>query len=740
MFAPRDGRSGKPLTQHPILMEGIVFLLLLAAVVLLILPIAAFVRAGQAWADAEKARALVDRATERLALLEKELLALKQRTVPIPEPIPEPGPQPAPATEALPAPAPVAFAVSGALPTARSAPLPPLASAIVPRPPVSSQAPTLSAQTTISRPIPAPGFSSVPPEVPPMAPAIPAASPTGISVGSREVEAAAPGKPAFNWEQFIGVKLFAWIAGIAIFLAAGYFLQWSFEHNYITPPVRVAMGLVTGLGLLAGGLCLPRARYGVMVQSLTSAGVLVLYASIFAASSPKLFDLFGNGLGFGCMALVTVAAFLLATRLEAPAVAVLGLLGGFLTPVLLATGEDHPLSLFGYVGLLDVGLLAVALRKRWSYLTPLAAGATALMQSGWVLKFFTPDKMTTGMMVFVGFAVLFGLIAVMADRNHPLDRALQVAALSLPAAALLFAFYLVLQPDPGICAEPWRLFGFVFAVDAIVLAIATARRELRLSHAAAGGAVFLLLALWTQDALSNALLNRALALYLVFGVVHAVYPGAVERWRPSGTPQWMGHLAAPLALLLVFIPLFKLTTLSLAIWPAILLVDLLAILLAATTFALLGVFAVLLLTMAAAACWILRGAPALTDLPETLVIVGGFAVIFFMASFFLAQRMRATPAVPAGAGANPDAAWPWDFLLQPSPELARTLVPTLSGLLPFARLLLMVLRLPLADPSPVFGLAALMTILMLGLVRFQGVPGTPKVARFSWAQSSALPW
>jgi len=50
------------------------------------------------------------------------------------------------------------------------------------------------------------------------------------------------------------------------------------------------------------------------------------------------------------MTLITAVAFLLAVRLNAMVVAVLGIAGGFLTRVLLSTGEDYPLGLFVYIG------------------------------------------------------------------------------------------------------------------------------------------------------------------------------------------------------------------------------------------------------------------------------------------------------------------------------------------------------------------------------------------------------
>src|SRR4029434_4234516 len=95
-------------------------------------------------------------------------------------------------------------------------------------------------------------------------------------------------------------------------------------------------------------------------------GILILYAVTFACRAFFHFPFFGLIPTFALMVLITTAAFLLAVRMNALVVAVLGIAGGFLTPVLLSTGQDNPLGLFGYIALLDIGLLAVARRKDWT--------------------------------------------------------------------------------------------------------------------------------------------------------------------------------------------------------------------------------------------------------------------------------------------------------------------------------------------------------------------------------------
>ena len=57
----------------------------------------------------------------------------------------------------------------------------------------------------------------------------------------------------------------------------------------------------------------------------------------------------------------------------------LGFIGGFLTPILLATNQDNEAGLFGYIALLDLGVLALAYSKQWRALNYMAFSATVLM-------------------------------------------------------------------------------------------------------------------------------------------------------------------------------------------------------------------------------------------------------------------------------------------------------------------------------------------------------------------------
>jgi uncharacterized membrane protein len=196
-------------------------------------------------------------------------------------------------------------------------------------------------------------------------------------------------------------------------LGAALFLQYSIQHGLISPAARVAIGLLVGAVALWGGDWL-RSKAEWAGQATSGAGVAILYASLFAAHAR--YHLMSTTATFAGMVLVTVTAGFLAVRRNAFVLAVLGLLGGFLTPYLLSTHEDHPIALFSYVLLLDLGVIAVARRRPWTELRLLALIGSAVLYAGWAASFLDAAKVPYAMLAA---AVLAGLFAAWrpADRD-----------------------------------------------------------------------------------------------------------------------------------------------------------------------------------------------------------------------------------------------------------------------------------------------------------------------------------
>jgi uncharacterized membrane protein len=573
-------------------------------------------------------------------------------------------------------------------------PVIPLQSALpaVPVAPASTVSPSLPPKVAIPEDITLPPFIAQGVPLPPPIPKQPEPAPEE------------PSAPAINWEQFMGVKLFAWIGGLALFLGVAFFVKLSFENNWITPAMRVTLGFLTGAGLLAGGVVLSHRAYRVTSQTLCATGLVILYAVTFACRSIYHFAFFGTAPTFLLMVLITATACVVAVALEAQVVALLGMLGGFLTPVLLSTGVDNPLGLFGYIALLDAGLIVVALHRRWHYLGTLAALGTVAMEIGWVVTFFDPnpsEKICTALSVFLGFDVLFLLAFAVAQRRGNASRWLAWAAAGVALVSLGFVFYLL--DIPKVAQQPWRFFAFILGADLCLLALALLDGPLAKLHLAAGSLAFLLLAAWTVEHASNALLPWALGACFGFAVLHTAFPLVLRRVQPGVAPAWWAHLFPPVALGVVLLTIGHVPDISFLVWPLVLAVDLLAIGAALLTGTLTAVAATLVLTLFATGLWMMDIPANLVDVPTLLLLVGGVGVLFFVAGVYGLQKLAAPPAAGSDAPA---------WLNEPAGAKS---LPAFSAVLPFFLLIMIVLRLPLAGPSAVFGLALLLTALLLGL-------------------------
>ena len=606
--------------------------------------------------------------------------------------------------------------------------------AAVPAAPVSPDAPAARApvvpESAATPPAGAPARPA-PPRIPPepiiaaaapppiVAPSAPVAAPPRL--GGIELEPARKLVPAINWEQFMGVKLLAWVGGLAAFLAVAFFIKYSFDNNLISREVRMALGFLAGLGLLVGGVVMSRKDYAVLAHTLCGTGVVILYAVTFACRGVYHFEYFTLIPTFLLMVLITATAFFLAVRLNAMVVAILGMLGGFLTPILLSTGEDNPFGLFGYIAILDAGLILVALHRRWRFLVALAAAGTIFMQIGWADEFFSRERYFEGNKVLIALAVLLGFNALYlaaawwAKQRKQLDWWLAGAQLGLAATALIFsAWFLSFET---LAQRPWLMFSFVFLIDLCVAALVLLEEKVSLAQPLAGLAVFGLLGLWTGDSLSKELLNAGLTFYLLLAILHAVFPVWVQRRRGAGATPWASQVFPPLALILVLIPIFRLTEISFVVWPIVLLVDLLAIGLAVLTASLLSVLAVLVLTLAATGALIFKIPETLTGLPAPLFLIGAFAVFFVAVGVWLARKF-APEALTGNLRLNDDFTLPGTIAAQ---------LPMLSAVLPFLLLIMATLRLPLTDPSPVFGLALLLVVLMFGVTKLFSLDWMPAV-------------
>ena len=320
------------------------------------------------------------------------------------------------------------------------------------------------------RPASAPRAAAVPPPIPGTVPPPPAAVPARPPPLPVRNIPAQPEAPAIDWESIVGVKLFAWIGGLAFFLGVVFFVKYAFDHNLITPVMRVVAGGVVGAALIAVGAITAARNFRVPAQSLCATGILILYADIYAAYS--FYNLIPLAAATVFMWIVTGVALFLATHFVAQSVAWLGVLGGFLTPALLWTGEDNPVALFGYIGVLNCGIAAVSALKRWNYLIFLAALGTVAIEFVWLAHFFRPGRGDMARIIFLAMEALF--LAVCIAQNRAEEETWSRIATAVAGFAALVFCSTILFNQRSFNAD--FIFPVLFFANAGLIALGTTAR------------------------------------------------------------------------------------------------------------------------------------------------------------------------------------------------------------------------------------------------------------------------
>ncbi len=189
-------------------------------------------------------------------------------------------------------------------------------------------------------------------------------------------------------ESMIGRRLVGWAAVALILFATAFFLKYAFDNRWIGELGRVAIGVAFGIGLIVTGFKYHHRRWRIFSQILTAGGVVLLYLSTYAAFG--YYHLVTQKVAFVYFAILIAEAAGLALLYNAPAIAIMALVGGFLTPMLLHSDRDQYRSLFAYIVALDVG--ALALLKHWKGLSSVAYFGTQLLFWLWYNERYHPQK------------------------------------------------------------------------------------------------------------------------------------------------------------------------------------------------------------------------------------------------------------------------------------------------------------------------------------------------------------
>ena len=201
-----------------------------------------------------------------------------------------------------------------------------------------------------------------------------------------------------------------WIGAVAIMIGTGLGLKYVIENEYLGPTGRVALGILSGATMFVGAAYAMKKDYRVLAEGLAGAAMGILYFSLFAGF--QWYDLMPQWIAFGGMIVVTAVGLSFAGVFNSLPAAVLAMIGGFLTPYMLSKGGGNVTTLFTYILILDLGVLALATFRSWGRLHLLNFGGTLLIWIGWLEGRYHPDELWLTVAWITLFAVVFSLMGL----------------------------------------------------------------------------------------------------------------------------------------------------------------------------------------------------------------------------------------------------------------------------------------------------------------------------------------
>ena len=240
-------------------------------------------------------------------------------------------------------------------------------------------------------------------------------------------------------EGTIGKLWFNRVGIFALLFGVAFFLKYAFDNNWIGPSGRVALGLLAGIAVVIWSERFRNKGNTLFSYSLKAVGIGTMYLSLWGAY--QIYHLVPSAVAFIAMIVVTASTVTLAVTQDAEIVGVYAMIGGFSTPVLLSTGENHEIVLFSYVCLLDLAILIMVNFKPWRRLLWGSFVGTWSLYLGWYASYYTNSQRPLTVLFAALFFTLFALVPLLT----PLTRSrwhkgysVTLTALPLANAAVFF--------------------------------------------------------------------------------------------------------------------------------------------------------------------------------------------------------------------------------------------------------------------------------------------------------------
>jgi uncharacterized membrane protein len=275
-------------------------------------------------------------------------------------------------------------------------------------------------------------------------------------------------------EWFTGGNTVVRVGIVILFIGIAFLVRYVAQRVTVPIEFRLSAVAIVAVILLVVGwrLRLKRAAYALALQG---GAIAILYLTVFAAF--RLYALLPAAGAFGLLVAIAALSAALAVLQDSMAVALLGIAGGFLAPILASTGQGNHVFLFSYYAVLNAGILAIAWFRAWRALNVVGFAFTFVIGIVWGVLRYRQDFFSTTEPFLVLFFLFYLAIAILyAVRQAPNLKGSVDGTLIFGTPVIAFGIQSGLLHD-----EPYRLAFSALALSALYIGLAwllhTRRRE-----------------------------------------------------------------------------------------------------------------------------------------------------------------------------------------------------------------------------------------------------------------------
>ncbi len=305
---------------------------------------------------------------------------------------------------------------------------------------------------------------------PPPSPAIPPSRPANTADKPENVSAANAGNGTIDQVVqhvitfFTSGNLVTKVGIIVLFFGFSFLLKYAAQRNMFPIELRLIAVFLCGLGLLGVGWWFREKRrgYGLLLQG---GGIGILYLTVFAAA--RLYGVVPLPLAFAVMVCLAALMGILSVLQNAKSMAVAGIIGGFLAPILMSTGTGSHVMLFSYYAILNAGIFGIAWLRAWRELNLIGFVFTFGIGTYWGGNYYSPEYFASTEPFLVLFFLFYVSIAILFAIRKPFSPSAYVdgtLVFGTPLTAFGLQYCLVRDMEYGLAISAMVLGLFYIIV------------------------------------------------------------------------------------------------------------------------------------------------------------------------------------------------------------------------------------------------------------------------------------